>query len=266
MNMRFKHLDHSNFNLLLSWLRDNHVNTEASQQVYYISNTTKKKQPNIKKDKNINKTIYAFMIYFDKNPVGYIQYYDAKDSKYDLRNLPESLAVVDMFISNNIDQSATQKILELFLTKQLFKEFNYALADLSIKDIADISCYEKAGFTEFKMAKDRVLLLASKKIVRLPTLDIAAIECTFRDNWLPNDSIWIFGSRADLSRKGGDIDIYIETHAKTVEQAFNMQQQFTLELINKIGEQKVDVVLNMLNFPENLPIYEVAKNEGVKIL
>ena len=105
-----------------------------------------------------------------------------------------------------------------------------------------------------------------KKKIRLSTNDSIALEVTFKNTWLPNDALWIFGSRADLTKKGGDIDLYIETHASTIDDAFVMKQKFLTDLIDKIGEQKIDVVLNMINFSKPLPIHEIAKTEGIKIL
>ena len=83
---------------------------------------------------------------------------------------------------------------------------------------------------------------------------------------MPDDELWLFGSRADLSKKGGDIDLYIETHAKTVDEAIKRKTDFVWNLEQTIGEQKIDIVLNPLNFPYPLPIHEIAKIEGVRIV
>lgn len=77
--------------------------------------------------------------------------------------------------------------------------------------------------------------------------------------------MWLFGSRADLNKKGGYIDLYIETH-KNAKQAVEAQNGFLRMLERRIGEQKIDVVLNLLNSPLDLPIYSIAKKEGIKIL
>jgi hypothetical protein len=102
--------------------------------------------------------------------------------------------------------------------------------------------------------------------VRLSDYDRAAIESLFVKNFLPEDKLWIFGSRVDLEKKGGDIDLYIETHANDVEEAIKMHADFLGDLEQKIGEQKIDIVLNILNDPYLLPIYEIAKSKGIRMI
>ena len=257
MEMSFRSLSNSDFNLLSASLHEPGHSMDKKNEISYILDLIKDKEP--------RQSINAFVIYAANKPIGYAGYYNAYNflDKCDQHNLPRSLAAIDIYMS---DDSILDEALSLFLTTHVLKEFNYALATLDTKNLTAISCFEKAGFQEFKISNGKILMIASKKVVRMSTLDLMAIEVTFRQNWLTNDSLWIFGSRADLSRKGGDIDIYIETHAKTVEQAFNMKQKFIIALISKIGEQKIDTVLNMVNLSDKLPIYEVAKTEGVKII
>lgn len=104
------------------------------------------------------------------------------------------------------------------------------------------------------------------KKVRLSDYDLAAIESLFVKHFLPGDKLWLFGSRADLDKKGGDIDLYIETDAKGVEAAIKMKSDFLWGLEKKIGEQKIDIVLNMLRDPYPLPIHEIAKTKGIRII
>lgn len=73
--------------------------------------------------------------------------------------------------------------------------------------------------------------------------------------------VYLFGSRIDDSKKGGDIDIYIETHSKgnMIERKIKL-----LTLLHKeLGEQKIDIVIN--NFLSDKYIYRIAKEEGIQI-
>lgn len=102
--------------------------------------------------------------------------------------------------------------------------------------------------------------------VRLSDRDLKALEEVFKQTFLQDDNLWIFGSRVDMSKKGGDIDLYVETHAASIDNAIKMRSNFIWNLEQKIGEQKIDVVLNMINFPYPLPIHDVAKSNGVKVV
>lgn len=108
--------------------------------------------------------------------------------------------------------------------------------------------------------------IEGKQIVRLSAHDIGAIEVVFHKYFLKGDALWIFGSRADLNRKGGDIDIYIETSIQSSIQAVEKKIKFLCALQQEIGDQKIDVVLNVKSLKYHLPIYQVAKSEGVRII
>ena len=47
-----------------------------------------------------------------------------------------------------------------------------------------------------------------------------------KDIFDKNDQIWLFGSRVYDSLKGGDIDLYIETHLTNSEEIFNKKMNF----------------------------------------
>ena len=101
------------------------------------------------------------------------------------------------------------------------------------------------------------------KGIRLTDFEVLTISKAFRMYFLPNDHLWLFGSRADLSRRGGDIDLYIETHMN-VNEISKSKTSFLVKLEKELGEQKIDIVIKSSNF--ELPIYNVAKTEGIKLL
>lgn len=102
--------------------------------------------------------------------------------------------------------------------------------------------------------------------IRLSAHDLSALETLFKKHFLKEDTLWIFGSRVNSLKKGGDIDLYIETKAESANEAANMKNKFIISLEEEIGEQKIDVVLNLLKFPYELPIYIIAKEQGVRIV
>ena len=101
--------------------------------------------------------------------------------------------------------------------------------------------------------------------IRLPEETIIAIIKTFKASFPRADHLWVFGSRTNLKEKGGDIDLYIETTLKNIDDSYSAKMNFSRELQMIIGEQKVDIVINRNNGID-LPIYNVAKKEGIKLV
>lgn len=102
--------------------------------------------------------------------------------------------------------------------------------------------------------------------MRLTQEQLDATHQSFRAYFLPEDRIWLFGSRVDDLKKGGDIDFYIETHYADSAKAVEKQISFLSELKKRIGEQKIDVILNILKHNKHQRIYDEAKNTGVQLL
>ena len=63
------------------------------------------------------------------------------------------------------------------------------------------------------------------------------------------------------NKKGGDIDLYIETNIK--EKILEHKIKMLVELEKFMGEQKIDIVVN--NFFLEKAIYKVAKHEGIQL-
>ena len=100
-----------------------------------------------------------------------------------------------------------------------------------------------------------------KNKVRLNTGYLLTIKKLAKEYFDSND-VRIFGSRADLNRKGGDIDIYIKTKKKKDILLFKIA--FLRDFEKQHGEQKIDLVIETSGSKDKR-IFRVAKNEGVKI-
>jgi predicted nucleotidyltransferase len=75
-----------------------------------------------------------------------------------------------------------------------------------------------------------------------------------------NTRLLLFGSRVDDNKKGGDIDLYIETQEL---EPFDKKIQLLRALQRELGEQKIDIVIN--NFTKQKEIYRVAKQTGIEL-
>jgi len=75
--------------------------------------------------------------------------------------------------------------------------------------------------------------------------------------------VWLFGSRADDAKKGGDIDLYVELPPEDC--SYEKKIRFWCELIRRLGDQKIDIVINKTGVSSHLPIHEIAKARGVRL-
>jgi len=79
--------------------------------------------------------------------------------------------------------------------------------------------------------------------------------------------IWLFGSRADDSKKGGDYDFLVETSLDQpdiiVEHKIAMIAE--LQSTSTFEDEKIDLIVKRRNSSFDMPIYMVAKEEGVRL-
>ena len=75
--------------------------------------------------------------------------------------------------------------------------------------------------------------------------------------------IYLFGSRTDDQKKGGDIDLYIVPAQKqSAEQQYQQKIKFLVALQLAIGEQKIDIVIAK---DKNRAIEKEAIRTGIKL-
>jgi len=99
----------------------------------------------------------------------------------------------------------------------------------------------------------------SKK-VRLSDEEISIIKEIATQVFGKDIKVYIFGSRADLTKRGGDIDIFIETDKEV---SLKDELNFLSKLEIKGIERKVDLIVKAPN-RKHKPIFDEAK-KGVLI-
>jgi predicted nucleotidyltransferase len=95
--------------------------------------------------------------------------------------------------------------------------------------------------------------------VRLPKHYQKVIKEKFRE-FFGEGEIYLFGSRVDDSKRGGDIDLYLEL--KNHNNLFKKKIKFLSRVKREIGEQKIDVVFNT---DSNRLIEKEAKEWGIRL-
>jgi len=108
--------------------------------------------------------------------------------------------------------------------------------------------------------KTRSLNEKGENFMRLTKDAVRSIRHSVRDVCEGAD-IWLFGSRVDDRRKGGDIDLYIETRH---EMQLTDQLRLTSRLQRALGFRKIDLVIRTPGSPER-SIFQTAKEMGVQL-
>ena len=103
-----------------------------------------------------------------------------------------------------------------------------------------------------------------QKNIRLTEEEIKAIKETTMEVFGKNSRLWIFGSRVNPELKGGDIDLYIEIPDYKETDLFKKKIKFLIKLEERIGEQKIDLIVAPYNCKEFYCIE--AKKTGIRIL
>lgn len=99
------------------------------------------------------------------------------------------------------------------------------------------------------------------KKLRLTDFEINQIKNIAKTVFGNDVKIWIFGSRTNPHLKGGDIDVYIEI--EKVDDIISKKLDFLVKLKDKIGEQKIDVIIKPVNCYDF--IAKEAKNKGIQL-
>jgi len=76
----------------------------------------------------------------------------------------------------------------------------------------------------------------------------------------PNAKVWLFGSRADDNKKGGDIDIAI--FSEKIDKDVMQKIQVRRLICDRIGEQKIDIVTTNSG---KEAIFRLAVAEGIQL-
>ncbi len=73
--------------------------------------------------------------------------------------------------------------------------------------------------------------------------------------------LYLFGSRVDDNKKGGDIDLFLET-SKSVD--MNIQLSFLRDMYKYVTQRKIDLLIKTPQ-KKDCAIFHTAKKEGVRL-
>ncbi|MDP2829655.1 MAG: nucleotidyltransferase domain-containing protein [Sulfuricellaceae bacterium] len=100
-------------------------------------------------------------------------------------------------------------------------------------------------------------------MMRLTDQQRTIIRATVAETFGTGANVWLFGSRVDDNKRGGDIDLLIETDQVDVAAIARTEIAFLTKIQMKLGEQKIDVLLDYPSRKTRQPIFFIAKQTGV---
>jgi predicted nucleotidyltransferase len=99
--------------------------------------------------------------------------------------------------------------------------------------------------------------------MRLSEFEIESIKTVAGHHFGANVQVFLFGSRTNDHKRGGDIDLFIRNpnneHLK-----IRSKIEFITELIQLIGEQKIDVVLDNQYMKDSM-LFRTINQTGIQI-
>jgi predicted nucleotidyltransferase len=101
--------------------------------------------------------------------------------------------------------------------------------------------------------------------MRLTPRQIEIIRQAAQVAFGPATQVWLFGSRVDDSKRGGDIDLFIETDEPDVAKIVRAEMAFLAAIKMQLGDQKIDVLVNYPARTAHPPIFEIARQTGVRL-
>lgn len=97
--------------------------------------------------------------------------------------------------------------------------------------------------------------------MRLTQNEVAAILACANRHFGEGATVRLFGSRLNDRRRGGDIDLHVETpHAHLAR--LDVELAFLQDLKDRIGDQKIDLVVRRVGEP-GVTVDAVARHDGL---
>ena len=99
--------------------------------------------------------------------------------------------------------------------------------------------------------------------MRLSPNQIESIRAAATATFGKGTAVWLFGSRVDDAKKGGDIDLLVLPGLLPTEQPFAKKIRMLTLLERDLGERKIDLIIEQPGDPR--PIVSVAHTTGIQL-
>jgi aminoglycoside 6'-N-acetyltransferase len=148
----FRKLTQNDLNFLLRCLEYPHVKLWWDKDIKWTYDLIKEKYTTYTYDyklkNNEKKSLQAYIIVYNNQPIGYIQYYFWND--FNEKNILDRAASFDWYIGemDYLGKGLSTKILNQFIREIINSEF--IVVECEIANVAAIKCYEKVGLKKTK--------------------------------------------------------------------------------------------------------------------
>ncbi len=99
--------------------------------------------------------------------------------------------------------------------------------------------------------------------MRLTENQVAAIRQAVADTFGAGAQVWLFGSRVDDNKRGGDIDLLVHPGPEVSSDLLLRKIRLLGQLECALGERKIDIVIEHNADPR--PIVQVAHQTGIRL-
>lgn len=150
--IQFVPLNEFHFSLICQWFNKPHVQAFYSLRVWTSEEVRNKLTPYLQHEKGIK----GFVIYLDKQPVGYTQCYPIKDHPWENQDLPDDVILeaggLDLFIGEEeyLGKGVSFQIINSFLKEHIWPSYKYCLVDPDVRNKASLRLFQKCGFARHK--------------------------------------------------------------------------------------------------------------------
>ena len=100
--------------------------------------------------------------------------------------------------------------------------------------------------------------------MRIEAQEAQIIKKAVLDHFGVDSSVYLFGSRADDTKRGGDIDLLIESDIDEAD-AFRARIDVMTDIQIKLGDQKIDIVVTRRGDGDERAVVQNARSTGVAL-
>lgn len=156
LEIYFKPLDETDFELVYFWFNQPHIQTFYSLRPWSRTEIWQKLKQHVQGDKGIK----VYIIYVKDEPVGYIQCYPVKNNLWENNDVPANIvndaAGVDLFLGRKDDlrKGLGTKIVGQFLERHVWPFYRYCISDPDARNEASIRLFLKCGFSKYSQIRN----------------------------------------------------------------------------------------------------------------